>query len=313
MGAVGTNYVVSMLNSGFLITSRTGTTIATNTLAGFWNITNGDFLTDPRVTYDPFNNRFIASVATAYFTTNAAILLAVSTNADPTGGWYMWRVKTDPAGQLWVDQPKLGFNKKWIVAIGNMFDNSGNSINESKLWIFNKTNLYAGTYTAPTIITNYNSQHKTVDNEMPVFSYDNTTENLFFIQSAGGNLVSGLNLSFIDGAIGSEVYHASLFLNSPVTYLNNPARANFGPQFGSTNGIELGTAQIESAVYRDNYIWCAQTVFIYSPARSAVQWWEINGNGLVQRGLIDDPTGVTGGSSAVDRLTGLGFPTLTGR
>src|SRR5204862_408483 len=58
-GAVSPDFIVTMLNSGVLIQSRSGDSIQTNTLAEFWGVTNAGFAVvyDPRVLWDPYWNR----------------------------------------------------------------------------------------------------------------------------------------------------------------------------------------------------------------------------------------------------------------
>src|SRR6266542_3800409 len=74
---------------------------------------------------------------------------------------------------------------------------------------------------------------------------------------------------------------------------------NFAPQLGVTNGIDNNDARIQSVVYRNGFLWFTHTIFLpggtSAATRSAVQWWQVNPLdwSIVQRGLIDDPDGVT--------------------
>src|SRR5258708_16263840 len=153
MGAVGLSNVVTMLNTQVRIQTRTGTTIQTMTLSNFWTSTNiGGFteVFDPRIVYDPYNNRWIACAGVEPFSSNSGILVGVSLTSSPTNGWNLRRVKADSTSQRWADFPMLGFNKNWIVVGANMF--IGNSRDSSYFYVFNKTNLYAGNFTNPTLL-----------------------------------------------------------------------------------------------------------------------------------------------------------------
>ncbi len=62
-GAVGTNMLITMLNTGVKFQTRGGASVYSNSLISFWTSTNiGSFfgVFDPRVAYDPFNDRWIA-------------------------------------------------------------------------------------------------------------------------------------------------------------------------------------------------------------------------------------------------------------
>jgi len=81
--------------------------------------------------------------------TNAAtpssyILIGASATSDPTGGWFLYKVKVGASGQSWADYPTLGFNGDWIVVQANVFTVSSSSFLASHIYAFNKADLYAG-------------------------------------------------------------------------------------------------------------------------------------------------------------------------
>jgi hypothetical protein len=302
IGAVGTNYVVTTLNSQVLIQTRTGTGILTNTLYGFWNSTNLGTITevfDPRILYDPYSNRWIATAGVEPGTANSGIVIGVSLTSDPTGAWNMRRVKADSNNLQWADHPTTGFNKTWIAVQVNMFlVSSGAWANNSHIYVFNKTNLYAGNFTSPTLLVNTNLNGF----EVPVTTYDPNLATLYLVQEVNGN-VSGygyMRILSITGSIGSEVLNnanSPLFVKAAATWADGPATlADSGPQKGNSADIQLDDANIINGVYRNGFIWCAQTIFLpaTSPTRAAAQWWQLDpNNGIVQRGVIQDNTGVT--------------------
>src|SRR5207253_1988534 len=109
-GAVGPNHVVTMLNTQVRILNRTGTILQTETLTAFWTSANiGTFSTvfDPRILYDPYNHRWIATAGVEPESSNAGILIGVSTTDDPTGTWNLRRTKADANSLLWADFPML--------------------------------------------------------------------------------------------------------------------------------------------------------------------------------------------------------------
>lgn len=117
-GAVGTNLVVTMLNTQVRILTRSGAIVQTMTLSQFWSSTNvGSFtqVFDPRIVYDPYNHRWIASAAVEPDSSNSGVLIAVSRTSSPTNtgdaGWNIRRVKADSSSQRYADFPTLGFNK----------------------------------------------------------------------------------------------------------------------------------------------------------------------------------------------------------
>src|SRR5213593_1885531 len=167
-GAVGTNFVVTMLNTGVRYQTRTGVTLKTNTLADFWTSTNISAFTtisDPRIVYDPFENRWIATAMTDFVTTNSSILIGASLTSNPTNGWNLRQVKADTNNLYWADYPTLGFNKEWVVVQANMLWLTNVLPLRSHIYVFNKSNLYSGGFTPPTLLLHTNAD--AAGNEAP--------------------------------------------------------------------------------------------------------------------------------------------------
>ena len=188
-GAVGPNHVVTMLNTQVRIQDRTGTILSTVTLTAFWTSSNiGSFteVFDPRILYDPYGHRWIATAAVDYDSSNSGILIGVSTSDDPTGTWNLRRTKADANSLLWADFPMLGFNKDWIVVGANMWTmpSAGESFSQSNFYVYNKATLYAGNYAAPKLLVDSDFG----GGEFPVATYDNTLATLYIAQNVLGNL-----------------------------------------------------------------------------------------------------------------------------
>ncbi len=145
-GAIGPNHVMTMLNTQVRIQSRAGTTNYSTVALSSWWTGVGTFTSifDPRILYDPYENRWIAISAVDANLSTSGILLGASTSSDPTGTWTRQRVKADAAGTAWADFPSVGFNKNWIVVQVNLFSNANNAFLRSQILAFNKTNVFAG-------------------------------------------------------------------------------------------------------------------------------------------------------------------------
>lgn len=211
-GAVGTNWVVTMLNTQVRISTRSGATITTLSLSNFWTGTNiGSFteVFDPRIVYDPYNDRWIASASVEPFSSNSGLLIGVSRTSSPTNtgdaGWNLRRVKADSLSTRFADFPMLGFNKDWIVVSANMFLNSTVAFDRENVYVFNKTNLYAGSFTSPAVLTDTNSQSSF--SAFPAVTYDSALSTLYLVQDYNGNYQSNgyVRLRSITGPVNSPV------------------------------------------------------------------------------------------------------------
>src|SRR6266566_4008918 len=74
----------------------------------------------------------------------------------------------------------------------------------SHFYVFNKTNLYAGNFTNPTLLVDTNSN--LAGNEFPAVTYDNSLATLHIVEEVAGNFQGNgyIRLLSITGAIGSE-------------------------------------------------------------------------------------------------------------
>src|SRR6266571_5032181 len=82
--ATGPNYVMEMVNLATAIFTKQGVMVRFISLRSFFNVTNGDHLSDPKVLYDLQSGRWFASLLD---TDGPFIYLAVSSSSDPTGTW----------------------------------------------------------------------------------------------------------------------------------------------------------------------------------------------------------------------------------
>ncbi|MBI4553886.1 MAG: T9SS type A sorting domain-containing protein, partial [Candidatus Latescibacteria bacterium] len=300
-GTVGPDHLMVTLNTQVRIQDRAGGEISTVFSEDFWAPLGpfdliGGF--DPKVLYDPYENRWIYVALADPFSPTSSILIGVTQDGNPTGVWNLYRVDADPDDIVWADNPKVGFNKDWVVVQTNMFplpESEGSF--QSNFYVFDKADLYEEGDGQFTLL-----EDTTGSDQAPVTTYDPALSTMYLIETWSGNLDGAeyLRLSTITGPVGAEELTLGVaFPTTPETWDYIPPNyENFGPQLGSPEKIELGDGRIHSAVYRNGSVWCTHTVFLpasedrNSATRSAVEWWQMSPEGAVlQRGRIDDPTG----------------------
>ena len=293
-GAVGPNHIMTTLNTQVRIQNLTGGIISTVSLNGFWASLGNPGVFDPKILYEPFNNRWIFSAAANGQSTTSAVLIGVSQTNDPTGLWNLYSIDADAPNVNWFDYPSLGYNKDWIVVTGNLFTISGNSFVTGKVYIFKKADLYAHVVSPLVTVLTPGANYFTLS---PTATYDNSISTLYLLQRVNGNSGGSgfLNLYTITGAIGSETLSAPMQFSTPNPWSSSASATNSAPQSGSAQKIAVNDDRVQNAVYRNGSIWGIHTVFLPAgaPTRSAVQWWQVSTAGaILQRGRIDDATGV---------------------
>ena len=200
--AVGTQYVVSTVNSVVGIYSKTdGTRVFQQDLvtffAGVGNTVN--FLYDPKCFYDPIANRyFIVTLEQDDATKDSAFLLAVSASSDPNGTWFRYRVPsvTTVGGvDCWIDYPGFGFNADTICVAGNLFGFNSGPFKGAKINVIPKAPLLSGGSANVSMFTDSNAftlqPCRTWDSSATVLhsiSYQNsTTLTMHAVQNGGSS------------------------------------------------------------------------------------------------------------------------------
>ena len=188
MGAVGPNHVVTTLNSQIRVQDRSGAILTTVDLFIFWLAAGAFEPFDPRIVYDSFNDRWVFTSMTDPQLPSSSVLVAVSQTGDPTGNWFMYRITADPIlFSSWADYDMLGVNKDWIVVSGNMFSTFTGALTSENIWVFNKTNLYAGGAGTFTLLQDRSLRGFCM---VPAVTYDNTLSTMYLVE------VNNLYLNF---------------------------------------------------------------------------------------------------------------------
>jgi len=294
-GAVGPNHLMVTLNTDVRIQDRDGTNMSTVDLDTFWSGFFNSRTFDPKVLYDHMADRWMVTAMADPAASTSSVLIGVSQTSDPTGLWNIYRIDADASNISWADYPSIGFNKDWIVIQINMFAISGSDFTGSQIYVFDKSDLYAGGTGAFTLF-----EDNVGFTQTPAITYDDTLSTLYLVEQwvpdENYDLVNKLRISTITGAVGAETYlPGTAIISIPEAWDDEAAQTNFGPQTGTSLKIMLNDARIQNTVYRNGALWTVHTIFLpagNSENRSAIQWWQIDPTGFIlQRGRLDDPTG----------------------
>lgn len=279
---------MTVLNTSVRFHTRGGAPIRTAALSVFWSSLDNPDPFDPRCAYDPYSDRWIVISLANRFSTNSALLVGVSQSGDPTGQWHLRRIDRVGGETNWIDFPNLGFNRNWIVVQAAMKTVSGNQFAESQIYAFDKADLYAGGAGRFTRFV----RRDIGPTQAAALTHDPHLPELYLVASPVDAPVNQrLQLFVISGSVGAEnLSLARTFEASEPWGAAAPGDENLGPQRDSIQGIHLQDSSIQNVVFRNGSIWCAHHVFLPpdAPTRSAIQWWQLSTNAVLQRGRIDD-------------------------
>ena len=296
-GAVGLDKVFTQLNNNYRILNKTtGAEISKVSIETFWDAlgADGDNVFDPRVTYDPYNNRWIVAAASNGGSAASRILLGISQTHDPTGNYDLYSIDPDTGTTDWADFPMLGFNKNWVALAVNMFPvTTGSPAN--RFYAIDYPALLGGSASGIVFTGTGFCAH-------PAETYSATEGNLYVPihnSSAGAKYY----LYTVTGTPGSP----SISLSAQKTRTGGgwtQVSGDIGPQTcvsgtyscpGTLSKFNLGDSYIRNnVVFRNNAIWYTQAVGLPaggSITHTAAQWTKIDVNGdFLDGGRIEDPT-----------------------
>jgi hypothetical protein len=299
-GAVGPTKVMEGLNNNYRIRDKaTGVTQMTLGTATFWSpvapVSELNQLTDPRTTYDPYNNCWIAVMQTV--NANGDILLAVSKTSDPAGAWWLYRFTGFAAAYL-LDFPIIGFNKNWIAITINRYTSAG-SFSAGICLAVNYPLARTGTGSGTLFSQAAGSHFCTA----PAVTYSATQDTLFLVthlSSAGATYT----VDRITGTPAAPAYTVGGTNVRPGGGWVQPS-GNLLPQSAPNAGtaactppckIETQDSQVRSSpVYRNGNLYYTQTLGLPSGTltHTGVQWTRITASTtptFVDGGRLEDPT-----------------------
>jgi hypothetical protein len=281
--AVGTNYVVEMVNRNASIWTRSGVLVSTFDLNPFYQSVNpalyGSYsATDPRIFYDAGNSqRWFASAAGINNTNQGVVFLAVSQNSDPTGTWYRFALPPRPAYAVLPDQPELGISDDKVALAWGDYRPPGCDPTHptnfcfagQEIWILQKSELIANAVTSTYVLTPIpdpnlfgvvpvqsmsatTTQYLVYNNADPAFLVENQCAQPspppFFGACPRLSVIAVTGQPKVPGSMGRADSHALIASTTA------PPDA---PQAGSAKMIVTGDDRLVTAVWQNNVLWTA--------------------------------------------------------
>ncbi len=310
-GAVGPNHLVSVVNDTIQWFTKAGTLQNNQSLVAFFAplnpVDSPQNPYDPRVDYDPYAGRFVVTAleqtdtVDGFSANSSRILVAVSSDNNPNDPWFYQAINSNLTINglaRWVDFDALAVDADAIYVTGNMvgFGSTGTYAG-TRLWILNKTALYAGG-TAPVTVQDPEALARVVTGSSEVsflapaqvFGPKPGGVGTFFITAgwATNNGDDYLSILRLDNSTTNPVF-TNQFLNLGHIYAKDMAFF-LAPQRGSSTGIRYGPPLSLNAVWRSNTLWVADVIVPPSGpdvGQPTVHWYRIDTTNLAALALKD--------------------------
>lgn len=147
-----------------------------------------NILYDPKLLYDPKENKFILVYLSGMNDSTTHIVVAFSATADPTGKWNYYYIEGNPLNDVsWSDFPAIALSNDELFITMNLLKNSEtwqNSFKRSIIWQIGKLEGYKGDSIKTKLWSNINFNNKPIRNLFPVQGGSNLTgPNMYFLSN----------------------------------------------------------------------------------------------------------------------------------
>lgn len=115
-------FFVSAINSTVDFYDSTGKRLVSKSLSSFANDASLSFTFDPKVLFDPENQRFILVFLNGNTPNTSKVIVAFSTTDDPRNKWNVYKLTGNPLkDNSWTDYPNIGVSKEDFFITTNLF------------------------------------------------------------------------------------------------------------------------------------------------------------------------------------------------
>ncbi|MDX1909871.1 MAG: PKD domain-containing protein, partial [Saprospiraceae bacterium] len=245
-------YIVSVVNSSLMFATDDGTVLleeSFDSYLDFLNLTGSYF--DPRVIYDPIEDKFIMVVLSGNSPSNSNVVIGFSTTSDPTDTWWFYVYDGDPTNtNKWFDFPSIGVSATEIFISGNLFT-SNDVFDQVVIYEFEKARGFAGQNLGGWFWDDVRDADGNRDfTVVPIsFGFDGAIgPGIFFISSNSGG--------------GNEVmmyYTTDIGANNPTLEVFSASTAQYdvpinGYQLGSSDEIMTNDCRIQSGYWANGIL-----------------------------------------------------------
>ena len=167
-------FVLSVINTNIFI-RNTATQISSpvKSLFSFTQPVNNlqdEF--DPKVMYDPSNDRFVLVCMVGFVDSTSKIIVGFSQTGNPAGSWNLYALPGDPLqNNLWSDYPMIAMTEKELFLTVNLLYNDSSwqtGFVETVIWQLAKDSGYAGVNLTSELHSNIKLNGRAIRNLCPV-------------------------------------------------------------------------------------------------------------------------------------------------
>jgi hypothetical protein len=267
--------VVSVTNSLINVYDSAGNLLKSSSLAAFTDqIKHPQAKYDPRVLYDPEQDRFVFCCLNGQNDSTSFIYLGFSTTNNPLDNWNFYNLSGNPFNDsTWSDYPIIALYKDCMVLTLNQLQNNKTwqeGFKQSFIWQISKTDGFDGKALTVKLINDMKFNSKPIRNLCPVQGASGLTssDKMYFLSDRNFNTQSD---SFFLYELNSKINESEFQLKLSLLKTNNKAEYGVPPKARQKfrANLETNDARILDAVIANNEIHAVGNTINFSDGHAA--------------------------------------------
>ncbi len=214
---------------------------------------------DPKLIYDPEQDRFVLVFLKDNDAENSRIIVAFSSTHNPNDPWHVYRLNGNPLdNNRWTDFPAIALSSTGLVITANLIvpDVSWQvGFDGSVIWHLDKMEGYMGGDVNAHVYTQIAHEGKMVRNLHPVRGHDNITDQFTFLSNRNFDLQNDtiFLITLEESATDTLVRTRALRSTLPYGVPPNGKQADTDTT-DATKGLQTNDARVLGAVQKDDWI-----------------------------------------------------------
>lgn len=289
--------VISAVNSHIHVLDKNGEELLFKRLniIGMFDIGILDRTYDPRVLFDPIEEKFILVFLQGSNSQDTRIIVGFSETSDPLEAWNFYQIDGKPTGgQTWSDYPIIAHNKEDLFITVNLLKDSASwqeGFIESFIWQVNKKDGYEGKLLTQNLFRDITYEGKSVWSICAIQqSFNPTQNNMYFLSvrpDAEANDTVFLH-EITNTSKSGRAEHKLTVLTADKQYGVPPSAFQPSP----THLLQTNDTRVLSGVYHNGNIHYVQTTHAFEYNSSGIFHgiiYEVEKAPFIEAEIIADP------------------------
>ena len=243
---------------------------------------------DPKLIYDPTQDRFVLVFLKDNDAANSRIIVCFSSSNNPADPWYVYRLNGNPLNNnRWTDFPAISLSESGLVVTANLIIPGVSwqvGFDGSVIWHLDKMAGFDGEDVNATVYTQISHDGKFTRNLHAVRGHDNIADQLQFLSNRNFDLQNDtIFLITLNEGQDTTINTQALVSNIPYGVPPNGKQGDTDTS-DATKGLQTNDGRVLGAIQKDDWIQFVSTTAHGNNANAGIY------HGFIANAQSSDPT-----------------------